>query len=270
MSFTSPANAYKQTPLDPWLDQDDIDARGKQLAQPFYPSWVYSFPQARRLAKRKMARLASQVRGTLTTDLTGFKAIGKRYLKITSDRAGFLNALVIEVTGAPSIDWASLSVSFPFVAANVDIDAWDPDTEEGAAPGTPSRIAPDPLGAPVIDSATLFVDAGGDTRIATKVDSPPARTDLIWFARWRLYSGGSWNQAQYNDVDAGPPVELDVGPVPVSTDLDVSVAYQTGGGTLSDWSTPPTFVSGGLPTHLLTEAGDTLVTEAGDKLKTES
>jgi hypothetical protein len=46
----------------------------------------------------------------------------------------------------------------------------------------------------------------------------------------------SWVEGQFTDSASGSPVEMVTGFVPADVTLEVQIAYQTGGGTLSPWS----------------------------------
>lgn len=133
VSFTSPGHVYNEVACDPWRDEADILARGRVRSQPFAAPWVQSFTQARRLAKREMARSGARLRGTLVTTLYGLQALGERYLRVQISELPTLADAAIEVLNL-EIDIANLSITIDWILADPAIDAWDPAAEEGAPP----------------------------------------------------------------------------------------------------------------------------------------
>lgn len=76
-SYISAAHDYNSVECDAWRDETDIAARGQILSDAQEIS-VPSHAQARRLAKRKMQKVLAADRGTVTTNIAGRHARGKR------------------------------------------------------------------------------------------------------------------------------------------------------------------------------------------------
>lgn len=238
-SYISAEHDYNTVETDAWRDEVDISNRGRVLSASLDAA-VPSHGQARRLAKRQMARGLAVNRGTVTTNIAGRKARGKRYIWLRLAEAG-----AVFYDGPAEIIGASRSirggVSFEWVAADPNVDEWNPATEEGDPAALGNRIALSEPDAPTVTSATVAYEeatTGGTGARISIVAEGPDRSDLTWFARWRLQGSGVWNEREYPDVDPGASVTLLTGLVPVNVGLEVQVSYRTGDGRISAWSTP--------------------------------
>lgn len=234
-SYISAPHGYTAAETDPWVDEDDIFERGRVLSTSLDAD-VPSHGQVRRLAKRDMARTNALHRGTVITNRAGRKARGHRYINLTIEEAGttFFDG-VAEITGLTR-NIETGGVTFTWVAADPNIDAWNPATEEGEPAALGDRVAPEPLDAPVItDLVAELDDTGTNARIYIEVTGPD-RDDLTWFARWRASGGSIWNEQAYSDIDPGPSVELLTGLVPTDLTIEIEAAYQVGDGRVSPWS----------------------------------
>lgn len=239
VSLASPAHDYNEVETDAWRDETDIAARGVVRSQPLSLSWVQSNGQARRLAKRRMSQLSAPIRGTIRTNLYGLRALGERYLRVQVPDLAVMANIVVEVTGV-EIDIVQMTLTFSFLAADPNIDEWNPATEEGPGPTSGDRAGSDALTAPtVIGTPVAFYEstgAGGDGVRIRIVASGPDRPDLSWQVRWRVEGGVSWVEAGSADLDPGAGVTLETGFVPADTLVEIEAAYTTGGGSLSPWS----------------------------------
>lgn len=234
-SYVSAAHDYNSVETDAWRDEDDIAERGSELSENLdlqTPSWG----QVRRLAKRKMARTNALFRGTITTNVAGRIARGHRYINLLIVEAGatFFDG-VAEIT-AVTRNVATGGLTFSWVAADPNIDAWNPATEEGDPAAIGDRVALTPLETPEIDTATAEVASDNTSAQVRLAVIAPDREDLTWYVRWKVASDAVWNEAEYSDVDPDASVELLTGTVPLTTDLELQVAYGVGDGRVSDWS----------------------------------
>lgn len=264
LSFCSPAHEFNVVETDPWRDEDSIAARGEK-SQPLALPWVPSNGQARRLAKRTMARLASGTRGTVRTNLYGLRGLGERYIRLQIPEVSTLTDIVVEVQSV-EIDLANLSLTFGWVAADPNVDAWNPATEEGDGPATEGRVAGEALTAATVDDVTPYfeINGTGGTGVRLQIEaSGPDRDDLTWYARWRVDGAVSWSEAEYSDVDPDDDVVLETGFVTADQLLEVEVTYGTGGGDIAPWSDPfpvdtsVDTVSPGSPSNLNGDSPDT-------------
>ena len=236
-SYVSAAHDYSSVECDAWRDEADIAERGQVLSDA-QDIAVPSNGQARRLAKRRIQKLLAADRGTVTTNIAGRHARGKRYIWLRLAEAGTTfyegPAEILKMTRA-----LQGGVSFDWVAADPNVDAWNPASEEGEPAALGARIAPAALSAPEITAVTVTFDGTGP-RAEIDVDGPD-RADLTWFVHWRVVGAGVWGpDEQSTDTDAGPAVTLQTGYFPSDETIEVQVAYQIGDGRFSDWSAAET------------------------------
>lgn len=234
--FKSPEHKWNIVETDPWQDSTDPAMRGKVETSPMELEAVTNNSQARRLAKREMSRLLSPIRGRLDGKLSAARAMGERWIGVDFPELGFDNA-VVEIEDGGKTSLSGLTVTIPFVLADSNADAWNPASEEGNGPQGGDRIVREALAIPEISDVEVFTDSIGETtgprlRITA---SGPERADLTWSARWRVVGSASWVEGTFVDIDAGTPVLLETGFV-AADDLEVEVAYTTGGGNMSAWS----------------------------------
>ncbi|WP_367347589.1 hypothetical protein [Sphingobium yanoikuyae] len=266
-SYVSKAHEYNSVECDAWRDEDDIEERGALLSDTLdlqTPSWG----QVRRIAKRRMARTNALYRGSVTTNVAGRVVRGQRFIHLRIVEAGttFYDGPA-EITSVTRNN-ATGGVSFSWVAADPNVDAWNAATEEGNPAAVGDRVAQTPLDTPTITSAALdYSDSssgdGSGARVRI-IAAGPDRDDLTWYARWKTSTGSVWNESEYSDIDPGASVELLTGFVPVDAMIDVQVAYQVGDGRVSDWSATATVNT--TTSGMLTEDGDMMITEDGDEM----
>jgi hypothetical protein len=255
VTYVSANHAYATVDTDPWVEEDSISKLGKVLAGEPTGAQVPSHSQGRRLTKRAHAEKMAPTRGTATLRATGRRILGKRYILLRSQDGGL--DIPVQVKAPVKRDPLTGRISFNWVAADPNIDAWNPATEEGLPAPVGNRVAPAPLPTPAIISATAVREAVGqnpDTegplgesteggvstgvRVLIAASGPADRPDLTWYARWRVGNTGSWSEREYPDADPGPGVSMTTEFVPLVTDLNIEVAYESGAGVLSAWSEP--------------------------------
>ncbi len=243
IGYVSADHDYNSVETGSWRDEDDISERG-QIRSDTLDAAVPSHAQARRLAKRMMARVMAPQRGTVTTNHLGRGVRGQRYINLLIEEVGatFYDGPV-EITQLTR-NLQSGGVTFSWIAADPNIDEWNPATEEGDPAPVGNRVAPEPLDAPVIDTATAeysFDSASGAAGVCIEIDiDAPDREDLTWFIRTRVVGAAVWGEREYTDIAAGAAVTLVTEFVPVDEDVEVEVAYQVGDGRVSPWSATET------------------------------
>lgn len=267
VSYVSANHDFSTVDTDAWEDTDDISARGKILPSPL-SNQVPSHSQARRLAKRAIADAMASVRGTTITNAAGRIAIGQRYVRQQVVEAGttFMDATVQIKKLTRNITTGG--VTYEWVLADPNVDAWNPATEEGEPAPVGNRVALAPIAAPTITEANIITDDNSaddnpGARILLTV-SGPDRDDLTWFARWRVQGGSIWNEQPYGDIDPGSSVELLTGFVPVNAIIEIEAAYSVGDGRVSPWST--LFEVTTTLSVMLAEDGEIMSTEDGQTM----
>jgi hypothetical protein len=240
VTYVSANHDYNVVDTDAWEDGDDIQKRGKVLADQL-SNQVPSHSQGRRLAKRKMSQIMAGMRGSVETNAEGRAALGQRYIRLRIVEAGvvFLDATV-EIVSPVKRNMMTGGLTFTWILADPNIDAWNPATEEGDPAPVGNRIAPAPLADPEIADVTLRYDQDSGTGTAgvrLLVDvAGPLRSDATWFVRWRADGDASWIEQQHSDVDLATSVSLLTGFVPANRTVHVEVAYSVGDGRVSEWS----------------------------------
>lgn len=251
VGYVSAAHDYNTVDCTPWGDQTG-DARTDAFS-PQSPS----FSQNRRLAKRKMAQVNAPKRGSCVTNLGGRKMRGHRYIYLDLAEDGFdpFDGIlpIVEVTSLQR-DFQAGGLAFDWLLTDTNIDAWNPDTEEGEPAAVGDRVAAQPLEAPLLVSAEAqYSDVGQSSgnddpiggsdpqavtgvRILMVASGPTDRADLTWYARWRSAAAATWNEREYTDADPGPGVSLLTEFVPYGTQIEVQASYGVGDGRISDWS----------------------------------
>lgn len=185
IDYTESQLDYKTVPGEPWRNETDISERGKTLSQRFALSWVYSHPQARRLAKRRDAQNNATLRGTITTTLYGLQALSERWIRVEAPDLPDLSGLVIENRGM-AIDLLNAQCTIKFISVNPnEIDAWDPETEEGSPPTIPEKLISPPPPVPQNIDAVMAAGSGGSRTLEVSLDDP-GRSDLTYQGRWRV------------------------------------------------------------------------------------
>jgi len=234
-SFTAPDNDYRESPGNPWRDEQSISDTGIVRSQAISYTWVQSHSQARRLSKRAMLRFQSRLRGTVTTSLYGLRALGKRWIRIETDVVSDLSSAVVEVTRA-RIDITAGRVTFDWILVNPnEIDAWEAAAEEGSAPNFPGILTQLPQHVP-----QNVVASGVSGHRIQVVFTDPSRPDLGYALEYST-GGGSWTRVTFNEfTPSGGLITLQTSGAVAAATYDVRVASIAAQGSLSEWSATST------------------------------
>lgn len=231
VSYISAEHDYNTVEADAWRDEADITKRGQVLSTPLEVQ-IPSHAQGRFLAKRLMQRKSATNRGSVTTNIAGRDVLGERFVNLHLEEAGTVfYSGPVEVVGARRT--LRGGVTFEWIAADANVDLWNPALEEGEPATTANRVAAAPLDTPTIDLATF-----DGTTLHVEI-SAPDRSDLTWYMRQRLVGASVWGEIQeYPDIDASAAVTLETSSVAGGTDIEIQVAYRVGDGRYSEWSDP--------------------------------
>lgn len=239
VSYLSADHDYTTVDATAWIDLDAVSEDG-ELKTTTLENAVPSHAQARRLAKRLMAKTMAPNRGSVTTNSGGRKIRGKRFIPLHIEEAG-----AVFFSGTAEIvrlrrNLSTGGVTFDWIKADPNIDAWNPETEEGEPAPVGTRVALTALEAPEISSSAAVLSSdGSNALILIDVDAPD-RDDLTWYGRWKHAADTVWNEQEYSDIDASASVALLIGLVPSNASIDVAAAYQVGDGRVSEWSATAT------------------------------
>jgi hypothetical protein len=244
ITYVSAEHDYNTVDAQSWRDQAAIDASGREPVTTSLDAQIPSAAQGRRLAKRKMIRANAPFRGSVVTTYGGRAVLGERYINLRIEEAGavFYDGPA-EIVGTPERDMQTGGVRFDWIAADPDIDDWDPSEEEGDATPVGENPEIEPLETPVIaDADVTSTDFGAQVVLDV---TAPSGDDLTWSLRWRIDGDTIWTPVAVVDSDPGAPVVISFGYLPGDADIELEVSYSTGNGRSSDWSatydltTPP-------------------------------
>lgn len=141
ITFTDPNQKYVSVQADSWRDEESISLTGIVRTQALDLKWVQSNSQARRLAGRAMQRLNPLMTGSFTTTLYGLSYLGKRWIPLKYPFVSGLQDCVVEIQNS-DVDLMRGRITWDFIRVAPDkIEAYQPDTDEGAAPVIPPPAA---------------------------------------------------------------------------------------------------------------------------------
>jgi hypothetical protein len=275
-TFVSPSHKYHEVPGDPWRNEDDITESGKLRSKALALISVQSHSQGRRLIKREMLRRQARVRGTIPVKLLrGFECLGHRWLR---GQFSFLAELglsdcILEVQPDPQTDIMRGCVMIPFIVINPnEIDAFDPDTEEGDAPPVSGEAGGNAL--PVPENLVVTPVTTGATTVFWISFDDENRDDLHYVFRFRLADVGGgipgpWSPDQRMTDAAADGATVTASTTVLQPGLDYIIEAASVGprGTRSDWSDPFVMVSAPI---ILREDGTALLREDGSFFIRES
>lgn len=243
LSFTSPAHKFKEVPGQPWRDEANIGATGKERSSPLALTNVQEHLQVRMLAKRAENRARAPRFGRFVLRLYGLRVLGWRWVRIEYPFWPGMSSCVVEVQPDPDpeVDLQAGTVSIEWRQINPNtIDAFDPATEEGTPPpfleGTNAGILPVPQN---LEGEAI---AGPPSRIELSWDEIIGRDELRYAIRYRLADDGSgepgpWTTTtpQSLSVSAGR-IHFSLAVETLGTEYIVQVASVGTTGAFSDWS----------------------------------
>lgn len=236
ITYVSSLHDYSQVEASAWRDESDITDRGIIVSTTFEPQ-VPSHAQAQHLAPRLAAKTNAPNSGTISTNFSGRSVIGQRYINLDVTEGGhtFYSGLAEVLTIEKS---QSGGVVFTWAAVNEALDEWTPASDEGDPAPVGDSPDTDLLDVPEITASSAVVDASA-ARILITATSPD-RGDLTWYLQWRVDGETVWSEQQYGDIAQGTSVDLTSDLVTMDADIEVQVAYSTGDGRFSGWSTTET------------------------------
>jgi hypothetical protein len=230
---------FNEVECEPWRDDSDITARGKLVSEPL-DLQVPSHTQARRLAKRRMARANAAQRGTVRVVFSARAALAERFVELTIEEAGttFFDGTV-EVIGGER-DHETGGAIIEWVAVDSNVDAWNAATEDGDPAPTAAKFYLPPVDPPTITTTAIAADENDTTGRITVTFAAIGYSDVTWYIRWRVQGDSSWVESQATPTGS----TLQTSSVPVNQFIEVEIAYSTTTGQFSDWSATATAYSG--------------------------
>lgn len=143
ISYTDPDQQYVEVQGEPIRDEQSISDYGTVRSQQLNLKWTHSNSQAQRLGSRSLQRVNADMTGTFSTSLYGLKAVGKRWVRLQYPFVSGLQDCVVEIQSG-EIDLMAGRCTFEFIRiAPDDIEAYDPEADEGQAPVVPPNPGAD-------------------------------------------------------------------------------------------------------------------------------
>lgn len=194
--FVPPESKYIEQEADPWVNQASVDVDGSQPLS-LDLTWCPSHRQARARMKVEAYRQQPAWGGSIVTNAYGMNAFEERYVRIKLPELGIDSSFEI-------LKWSfnPLNGNCTFQVHQMPSEAWawNPETDEGTAPGheapLPSDPVPDPPDSPMglaatLDGETVTISftAPNDLRVAACVvwrgatddfESAEAITDALY------------------------------------------------------------------------------------------
>jgi len=236
--FINPATAYTTDTTDYYEDTAAQIKAGRVLSEDAEYTWVTSWTQARRLAKREWDRIQQKKSGTFDLRLSGINAVRARWVRVNSFyRIPSLNGAIVENRRSiMALSQGGFQMEWRLHSASDGIDEWNPEEDEGAPPPTPSE--PDPIEIEVPEIDGIETVGTGTVYLLVTIEEPAASNVYIPVVRYRVKSpAGPWVEQRFPDYTvSGGLIDLATNPVPVNTELEVEVAFIASQGTYSDWS----------------------------------
>ncbi len=237
--FTYPATDYTTAVTDYFESVPDQTVAGRVLSQDAELSWIQSWRQARRVAKREWLRIQQKKSGSFDLRLSAINAVYARWIRLdTPVRLPSMDGDLIENRRSIlALQQGGFQMEWKKHPAN--IDDWNPATDEGSAPPVPSKPDADELFEPTID--TVAAVSNGTSVYIRVVIIDPDNPSLIPMTRYRVKdtgggTPGAWIEQAFPDVDpAAGVITLNTNPVPTDQVLQVQAAFRASGGTPSDW-----------------------------------
>lgn len=199
-TYVSPDHDYQQIAGEAWEDaalQAEIGIVDTDLPLGF----VQSHSQARRLAKIATAKANPRWVGTITTPLTGIRALGERVVNLTVAEMGIVDETCIVTRFEISADMTACTIEL--ASLGPEAYAWTPATEEGDPPPLPQDMTTAAVPPQPVNVVAQQVVGGVLTALITSL---PLTGDLAGFsliARLRRIGDTAWLDCEpYGDPSA--------------------------------------------------------------------
>lgn len=238
--FTYPATDYTTSDTDYFEDTDAQLTAGRVLAEEAEYQWCHQWRQARRLGKRDWLRLRQKVKGSIDVRLSGINSVYSRWVRLeTPNRMPRLNGKVIE-NRRSVLAITRGGFTMDIIQHPENIDAWNPNIDEGKQPPVPSAPNYAGVDTPVLNLVQSRANNG--TVYIRVVVIDPEDGSLTPMVRYRLADAGAgipgaWIEQSFPDsAPSGGYIDMNTTTVPADQLLDIQAAFKTAGGAYSDWT----------------------------------
>ncbi|MEN0115445.1 MAG: hypothetical protein AAGD15_01875 [Agrobacterium cavarae] len=238
--FTYPATDYTTSDTDYFEDVDAQLTAGRVLAEEAEYQWCHQWRQARRLGKRDWLRLRQKVKGSIDVRLSGINSVYSRWVRLeTPNRIPRLNGKVIE-NRRSVLAITRGGFTMDIIQHPDNIDAWNPNIDEGKQPPVPTAPNYAGVDTPVLNLVQARASNGSVFIRVVIID--PEDESLTPMVRYRVSDIGSgvpgaWVEQSFPDADPDTGfINMNTNTVPADQLLDIQAAFKTAGGAISDWT----------------------------------
>lgn len=238
--FTYPATDYTTSDTDYFEDTDAQLTAGRVLAEEAEYQWCHQWRQARRLGKRDWLRLRQKVKGSIDVRLSGINSVYSRWVRLeTPNRLPRLNGKVVE-NRRSVLAITRGGFTMDIIQHPDNIDAWNPNLDEGRQPPVPTAPNYAGVDTPVLNLVQARASNGSVYIRVVVID--PEDASLTPMVRYRLSDAGAgapgaWVEQSFPDSNPeGGYIDMNTNTVPVDQMLDIQAAFKTAGGAQSDWT----------------------------------
>lgn len=214
--YTEQQLDFQLTDADPWRNEANISATGREETRNIDVSWVIAHNQVRRLMKLASARANPEWAGQVITNLDGMRAYNERYIRLVIPDFGIDGTF--ELTAPMQINVAAATCVLSVASLEQSAFDFDAELEEGNAPSVPDGSAG---GDEIEEPAHLAANATAG-QISMTWDAP-TRGDEVAVAEYSIHGADNWFAASVapgNDSAITPPLAPD--------DYDVRVRFVVG------------------------------------------
>lgn len=184
--YTATDLDFQIADADPWRDEADISATGREETRNIDLSWVINHNQARRLMKLAFARANPDWSGKIITNMQGMLAYNERYITLVISELGIDGSF--EITSPIEVNMDGTCV---MSVASLDQSAFDfdPAIEEGTEPSVADASSgSDDITPPAHVGA---VQPSGTHYLLITWDASD-RTDVVAVAEYSIHNANNW------------------------------------------------------------------------------
>lgn len=231
--YLDPSQDYQAADADPWVDADDVLARG-EIASDIEFAMAPSHSQARRLMKLAAFRANPTWVGQFQCNLKALAAFGERFVRVNFPALGINSVFEVQdfrfnIGEGGILQGVTLQLqSMPQAAYT-----WDAEQEEGDAPAYDESDVDNSIPKPDAPDVDLV---GGKARLSF---SPPPSAILHIEARGRATADTAWIDIP---VTAGETT-ADSWALSAATEYEFQIRYVTEKGRDGDWSDSTTITT---------------------------
>lgn len=236
-TFLSPENDYQLTDADPWIDDDDVSARGEIVSETSF-QMAPSHSQCRRLMKLFSYRVNPEWQFTLHCNPMGLAAFGERLVRVQMTFGSTSIDVVCEIQSFlfdVSEDGILQGCYIDLISMPEAAYTWDEDTEEGEAPVSETTTVDNTV--PVPENLSLFFNTS-TFALEASVDAAPSSALTVEY-QYKATAASEWLSAFPSNPSSGDTTASIYGLID-GTEYEVQARFVTIGGRYGAWTSSAT------------------------------